>query len=152
MADGNGVRVGGMSVSELARRVGVRGDTIRYYERVGLLAAPRRTAAEHRRYDEAAVDRLLFIQGAQRLGLRLREIRELLSVRDSGVCPCEPAELLMRRRMSEIDDEMARLSALRRHLADMAARLPADPCPDPEPGTWCPPAWELAEERRCDDG
>jgi DNA-binding transcriptional MerR regulator len=133
------VRPDGMSVSQLARRVGIRADTIRYYERVGLLAQPRRTAADHRRYDESVVDRLLFIQGAQRLGLRLREVQELLSVRDSGVCPCGPAEVLLRHRVAEIDDEITRLSRLRRELVVMADQLPGDPCPDPEPGTWRPP-------------
>ena len=69
----------GMSVSALAGRVGVRPDTVRYYERIGLLPPPARTLAEHRRYDETAVDRLQFVQGAQRLGLRLREINDLLA-------------------------------------------------------------------------
>lgn len=70
--------------------MGVRPDTIRYYERAGLLPAPERTAAGHRSYDAGALDRLRFIQGAQRLGLRLADIRTLLTVRDTGTCPCEP--------------------------------------------------------------
>ncbi|HEV8173626.1 MAG TPA: MerR family transcriptional regulator, partial [Actinoplanes sp.] len=82
----------GMRVSELAAAAGVAADTIRYYERAGLLPAPPRTASGYRAYDEDAVDRLRFIQGAQRLGLRLRDIADLLAVRDTGVCPCEPAE------------------------------------------------------------
>jgi DNA-binding transcriptional MerR regulator len=129
-----------MSVSELAHRATVRADTIRYYERVGLLVPARRTAAGHRRYGEEAVDRLLFIRGAQRLGLRLREIRELVSVRETGVCPCEPAEVLLRQKITEIEDEIARLSALHRDLISMADQLPWGECPDPAPGTWCPPA------------
>ena len=124
----------GMTVSDLAKHVGLRPDTIRYYERAGLLPPPRRTPAEHRRYDEAAVDRLRFIRGAQRLGLRLREIRDLLAVRDTGHCPCEPAEALLRRRIAEIDEELTRLSALRADLVAMADRLPSESCPDPEPG------------------
>jgi DNA-binding transcriptional MerR regulator len=56
-----------MSVSALSERVGVRPDTVRYYEPIGLLPPPARTRAEHRRYDETAVDRLQFVQGAQRL-------------------------------------------------------------------------------------
>lgn len=131
-----------MSVSDLARRVGLRGDTIRYYERIGLLPPPARTPAEHRRYDDAAVDRLRFIQGAQRLGLRLREIGELLAVRDTGECPCGPAEVLLRRRVAEIDAELARLSGLRADLVAMADQLPGSACPDPTPGTWCPPGTE----------
>jgi DNA-binding transcriptional MerR regulator len=72
---------------------GVTTDTARYYERAGLLPPPRRTPAGYRAYDVDAVDRLRFIQGAQRLGLRLRDVVDLLAVRDTGACPCEPAEL-----------------------------------------------------------
>jgi DNA-binding transcriptional MerR regulator len=139
-----------LSVSALSERVGVGADTIRYYEKAGLLPAPPRTAADHRRYDASAVDRLRFIQGAQRLGLRLREIKTLLEVRDSGRCPCEPAEHLLRQHIGEIDRELARLRALRRELVTMAGRLPSEDCPDPAPGTWRPMRIEKATstERR----
>ena len=100
-------------MKELAERVGVASDTVRYYERAGLLPPPERTASGYREYQPAAVDRLLFIQGAQRLGIRLRDIRDLLPVRDTGTCPCEPAEALLRRRLDEVDAEMRRLAELR---------------------------------------
>src|SRR3954453_22926339 len=82
----------GLRVGELAEAVGATSDTIRYYERAGLLPPPRRTPAGYRAYDVLAVYRLRFIQGAQRLGLRLADIRDLLSVRASGGCPGGPAE------------------------------------------------------------
>jgi MerR family transcriptional regulator, mercuric resistance operon regulatory protein len=128
-----------LSTAQLARAVDVPIDTIRYYERVGLLPEPPRTTGAHRRYPATAVDRLQFIRGAQRLGLRLAEIRDLLAVRDTGVCPCEPAELLLRRHLDEIDSEMRRLSRLRADLTGMIAHMPGPTCPDPEPGSWCPP-------------
>jgi DNA-binding transcriptional MerR regulator len=59
----------GLRVAELAASVSVGADTIRYYEKVGLLPGPARTPAGYRVYDATAVDRLRFIQGAQRLGL-----------------------------------------------------------------------------------
>jgi DNA-binding transcriptional MerR regulator len=127
-----------LRVAELAAAVGVRPDTIRYYERAGLLPPPGRTAAGYRQYEPAAVDRLRFIQGAQRLGLRLADIRVLLAVRDTGTCPCEPAEELLRRRLAEVDAEIARLTALRAEMAAMAEALPTADCPPPSPGTWCP--------------
>jgi DNA-binding transcriptional MerR regulator len=130
----------GLRVAELAAAVGVPADTVRYYERAGLLPPPARTAGGYRSYDAGAVDRLRFIRGAQRLGLRLSDIRDLLSVRDTGTCPCEPAEQLLRRRMAEVDAEIARLAALRTEMAAMADALPAAACPPPSPGTWCPPA------------
>ena len=129
----------GLRVAELADAVGVAPDTIRYYERAGLLPPPARTPAGYRAYDAGAVERLLFIQGAQRLGLRLRDIRDLLAIRDTGACPCEPAEQLLRRRLAELDTEMARLAALREQMVAMVEALPAADCPPPSPGTWCPP-------------
>jgi DNA-binding transcriptional MerR regulator len=124
----------------LADAVGVASDTIRYYERTGLLPPPERTPAGYRAYAEDAVDRVRFIQGAQRLGLRLRDVADLLAVRDTGVCPCEPAEELLRRRLAELDAEMARLAALRTEMVAMIDGLPSPACPPPTPGTWCPPA------------
>jgi DNA-binding transcriptional MerR regulator len=130
---------GALTVGQLAARAGVRTDTIRYYERSGLLPAPRRTDGDHRRYGAADLDRMLFIRGAQRLGLRLAEIRDLLSVRDTGTCPCGPAEAVLREHVSEIDREMARLRALRAELTGMLAGMSGPGCPDPAPGTWCAP-------------
>ncbi len=132
---------GQLTVGQLASRTGVRAGTVRYYEREGLLPVPQRTGGEHRRYGRDDVDRLLFIRGAQRLGLRLAEIRELLAVRDTGVCACGPAEGLLRRHVAEIEMEMEmeRLAALRAGLLGMLAAIPGPDCPDPLPGTWWPP-------------
>ena len=102
-----------VTVGQLASAAGVRADTIRYYERTGLLPRARRTEGDHRRYGPADLDRLLFIRGAQRLGLRLAEIRDLLAVRDTGACPCEPAEVLLRlaRRRDRPGDHAAHRAA-----------------------------------------
>ena len=132
----------GLRVAELAGLVGMSADTVRYYERVGLLPPPARTSSGYRAFDAGAVDRLRFIQGAQRLGLHLKDIRELLAVRDTGVCACEPAEELLRRRLAELDAEVARLAALRTQMAAMVEALPGVGCPPPTPGTWCPPTPE----------
>ena len=130
---------GPLTVGQLAERAGVRADTIRYYERVSLLPEPSRTDGDHRRYGPADLDRMLFIRGAQRLGLRLAEIRELLVVRETGVCPCGQAEVLLREHVAEIDREIARLASLRAELTGMIAGLAGSSgsCPDPVPGTWC---------------
>jgi DNA-binding transcriptional MerR regulator len=127
-----------LSVGQLAARAGVRADTIRYYERAGLLPEPDRTDGDHRRYGPADLDRMLFIRGARRLGLRLAEIRELVMVRDTGICPCGPAETLLREHVVEIDREIARLTALRAELSGMITGLSgtSGSCPDPIPGTW----------------
>ena len=132
----------GMRVGELAKAVGLTPDTVRYYERAGLLPPPARTPAGYRAYDTDAVDRLKFIQGAQRLGLRLQNIADLLAIRDTGACPCEPAEQLLRRRLAELDAEMARLAQLRAQIVAMVDALPTAQCPPLTPGTWCPPTTE----------
>ncbi|HET9872688.1 MAG TPA: heavy metal-responsive transcriptional regulator [Propionibacteriaceae bacterium] len=130
----------GLRVGELAAVVGLSADTIRYYERAGLMPKPDRTPTGYRAYGADAVDRLRFIQGAQRLGLRLRDIADLLAIRDTGTCPCEPAEQLLRRRLVELDSEIARLAALRDQMLAMAESLPTAECLPPNPGTWCPPS------------
>jgi DNA-binding transcriptional MerR regulator len=138
---------GQLTIGQLAARSGVPIDTIRYYEREGMLPLPQRTKGEHRRYGPADVDRLLFIRGSQRLGLRLTEIRGLLAVRDSGTCTCEPATGLLRRHVAEIGQEIERLMALRAELLSMLSAMPGPDCPDPLPGTWSPPSLEPAERR-----
>jgi DNA-binding transcriptional MerR regulator len=137
MAIDQGAGTGELSVGQLASRASVRADTIRFYERTGLLPRPDRTEGDHRRYGPADVDRLLFIRGAQRLGLRLAEIRELIAVRDTGSCPCRPAEVLLREHLDETDREIARLTALRAQLTGMLDGLSGpEECPGPVPGTW----------------
>lgn len=126
------------AITEVAQQTGVTADTLRYYERIGLLPAPARTTGAHRRYGPDTLDRVRFIRGAQRLGLSLTDIATLLAVRDTGACPCEPASELLRRRIGELDAETNRLAALRAELLTMADALPADDCLDPAPGTWRP--------------
>ena len=77
-----------LRVSDLAAEVGLTGDAVRYYEREGLLPELEGTGARLSTVRPSAVMRLRFIKGAQRFGLRLREIRELLDIQDRGLCPC----------------------------------------------------------------
>jgi DNA-binding transcriptional MerR regulator len=79
--DGTTTASRGLRGAELAAAVGA--DAIRFYEKTGLLRAPARTPAGYRVYEVSAVDRLRFIQGAPRLGLKLRDIKELLAIRDT---------------------------------------------------------------------
>jgi DNA-binding transcriptional MerR regulator len=136
-----------LRVSDVAGRVGLTAATIRYYERLGLLPAPERTPSGYRQYDEDAADRLRFIKGAQRFGLRLDEIRELLDIQDRGQCPCGHTQALLRTRAEEVDEEMRRLSRMRVDLLEMIER--AD-CDAPASMSW-PCAVEFIEGGRCDD-
>jgi DNA-binding transcriptional MerR regulator len=84
--------------------------------------------AGYQRYDERAVQRLRFVKGAQRVGLRLREIAELLEIVDRGQCPCGHTEALLRQRLAEVDVELARHGALRAELARLLAQAPEQGC------------------------
>jgi DNA-binding transcriptional MerR regulator len=128
-----------LTVSEVAASAGLSPDAVRYYERVGLLPKANRTAAGYRMYEESTADRIRFIKGAQRLGLSLDEIRELLEVADRGLCPCGHARILLEERIAHCDRELARLRRVRRELSLMLERTPtAQECP-PEAG---PERWQ----------
>jgi DNA-binding transcriptional MerR regulator len=136
-----------LTVSDLGAEVGLSAAAVRYYERLGLLPAPERTAAGYRQYSKDAVERLRFIKSAQRLGLRLREIAELLAICDQGRCPCGHSEALLRARMAEIDAQVAELQVVRAELARAVERYPAAACPDPTASSkWCETAF--AQEGR----
>ena len=136
-----------LTVSNLGAEVGLSAATVRYYERLGLPPAPERTAAGYRRYPKEAVERLRFIKSAQRLGLRLRGIAELLAICDQSLCPCGHSEALLRDRMAEIDAQVAELQAVRAELARVVEQYPAAACHDPTATSrWCETAF--AEEGR----
>jgi DNA-binding transcriptional MerR regulator len=136
-----------LTVSHLGAEVGLSAATVRYYERLGLLPPPERTAAGYRQYQQDAVERLRFIKAAQRVGLRLREIAELLAICHQGLCPCGHSEALLRTRMAELDAQVAELQAVRGQLARVVERYPAAACHDPTATSgWCETAF--AEERR----
>jgi DNA-binding transcriptional MerR regulator len=115
-----------LTVAKLAARAGLSPDAIRYYERAGLLPSPPRSGVGYRLYDEGLVERLRFIRGAQRTGLKLRQIRELLEVIDRGMCPCGHTEALLADRIAEIESEMKELREIRRQLLSVKQSLPPE--------------------------
>jgi DNA-binding transcriptional MerR regulator len=123
-----------VTISRLADRVGVSTDTLRYYERLGLIPAPGRSVNGYRLYDEGVAERLHFIKSAQHMGLRLSDIKELLEIRDRGTCPCGHTAQVVERRLAEIDDEVDRLSAMRRELTALGERNQA--CAELSPEAW----------------
>lgn len=115
-----------LTVSKLARQVGTSSDTLRYYERIGLLPEPERSPSGYRLYGDEAVERVRFIKRAQRFGLRLEEIGELLSIRERGLCPCGRTKRMLEARVSELTEEMAALQRLRDDIQEMVEEhLPA---------------------------
>jgi DNA-binding transcriptional MerR regulator len=111
-----------LTISALAESLGLSTDTLRYYEREGLMPRAERTAAGYRSYGEDAVERLTFIRGAKCMGLRLADIKELLDVRDRGQCPCGHTKDLVDRRLAEVEAEIQQLSAVRRQLLGLKQR------------------------------
>ncbi|MEU0022009.1 MULTISPECIES: heavy metal-responsive transcriptional regulator [Streptomyces] len=120
-------------ISQLAERSGVPATTLRFYEDAGLLPADR-TPSGYRVYGEDAVERLAFISSAKMLGLALEEIRELLDVREEGVCASVRARMLplVADRITQTDSRMAELRAFSAHLAgvhaDLSGPAPAGAC------------------------
>jgi DNA-binding transcriptional MerR regulator len=127
----------GLTVSGLAREVGVSPHTVRYYEDRGLLPAPVRTKAGYRLYDDPSlVERLRFIRGAKRVGLRLDDIGELLGVMDGGQRPCEHTDGLLRQRLAEINEEIGELGRVRDELTRLLDAHTPNACADETAESW----------------
>ena len=109
-----------LKVSELASSAGVSPDTIRYYERLGLLRPADRTPAGYRQFAERDARRIRFIKDAQRLGLSLSDIGELLKIQDDGACPCGHTKALVGRRLQQVNSEIAALIELRAELTQLS--------------------------------
>lgn len=109
-----------LNVSDIAARTGISPDTVRYYEKEGLLPPAPRSPSGYREYDESTAERIRFIKGAQEMGLKLAEIAELLEIQDRGACPCGHTKTLVERHIAAIEAEMKRLSQLWSELSKMA--------------------------------
>ncbi|TGY93396.1 MerR family transcriptional regulator [Marinicauda pacifica] len=110
-----------MTIGALSRATGVKVTTIRYYETIGLMARPARTASGHRRYTTAERDQLAFIRQARRLGFELDAIRELLELARYPEQSCSNADSIARRQKAEIEARIRRLETLDAELARMIA-------------------------------
>lgn len=108
-----------LSIGTLAKRTGTKVQTIRYYEQIGLLPEPGRTAGGQRRYGDAELDRLAFVRHARQLGFSLEAIRELLDLSDQPDQSCHEADSIARRQLKQVEQRIARLEALRTELRRM---------------------------------
>ena len=107
---------GPMGPRDVARATGVSTDTLRHYERNGLLPAIARTAAGYRRYPAATVQRVLLIQRALVVGFSLADLKQVLGVRDKGGAPCSRVRELVGDRLDELNRRIEELVALRAEL------------------------------------
>lgn len=124
---------GQLTIGEVARRAGVGVETVRFYEREGLIAPPARTASGYRQYDGEVIRRIRFIHHAKSLGFTLREVAELLSLRAApdGTCAAVRAHALAK--IGDIDSRITALGTVRRALVRLA-----EACAGPGPASECP--------------
>jgi DNA-binding transcriptional MerR regulator len=120
-----------MRISEVAEQAGVPTSTVRYYERIGLVPPPTRTASGYRHYDEAMAARLVFVTRAKRLGLSLEQIAELLPVWDGVNCGATHEEItrLVDAKRVEVEDRIRELRQFAEQLDDVRDALLESPPP-----------------------
>lgn len=115
----------GMTIGRAAERAGVGVETIRFYERRGLIKQPPRPrSGGYRFYEDAVVERIRFIRQAQELGFSLREIKELLSLRADPAADCSDVRVQAVAKREEVDRKMAQLQHMRAALDVLIASCP----------------------------
>ena len=108
-----------VTIGHLARVIGCKIPTIRYYEQIGLLPAPRRSAGNQQLYDSEHIAQLAFIRHGRDLGFSQAAIRDLLKLADDPDQPCEAVTRIATRHLQEIKERIERLSALKAELERM---------------------------------
>jgi MerR family copper efflux transcriptional regulator len=134
------------TIGKLADRAGVGIDTVRFYERRGLLPKPQRTASGYRLYDEASINRIRFVRRAKQLGFTLDEIEILLQLQDKGGRKAE-VKSITTRKLEQIDAKIADLSRMRDVLTTLAAE-----CSGQGNISTCPIIEAIAEDETHTDG
>lgn len=108
-----------MKIGELGTATGTKVETIRYYEKLGLLAEPGRTSGNYRAYGREHLQRLSFIRRARALGFSLEQVRELLDLADDRTRSCSAVDALARRHLATVDEKVEALESLRRELGKL---------------------------------
>jgi MerR family mercuric resistance operon transcriptional regulator len=120
----------GLRRAELARRTGCNLETIRYYEKIGMMPDPPRTGAGYRAYDGSHVSRLRFILRARELGFAIAEVRGLLDLVDGGTQTCAEVKERTERHLADVRAKIADLRRIEKVLAATAAQCSGDEVPD----------------------
>lgn len=108
-----------LTIGQLAAAMATKVETIRFYEKVGLLPAPARTAGNYRAYDQSHLNRLSFIRRSRDLGFSVDQVRALLGLADDRDRSCEAIDIIAKEHLSDIDRKITDLHALRRELDSM---------------------------------
>ncbi|MCA1716402.1 MAG: heavy metal-responsive transcriptional regulator [Actinobacteria bacterium] len=126
-----------MRIGQLAKRLNLNTQTIRYYERIGLLPEPGRSEAGYRLYGEGDERRLRFAKNARRVGLTLGEIKEVLGFHERGEPPCAYVTKAIARRAEEVERQIAELTEFKHELDRLHKRARERPIPEAKPGEYC---------------
>jgi Cd(II)/Pb(II)-responsive transcriptional regulator len=111
-----------MKIGELARRAGVEVETVRYYERDGLLEAPPRTPSGYRAYGPRDLERLNFVRHCRSLDMPLAEIKRVLDLSRHAQVPCEAVDRLVSAHLERVRAKLAALQSLESQLASLRGR------------------------------
>lgn len=111
-----------MKIGELARKAGSNSETVRYYERIGLLPRPGRTDSNYRDYSQGDVERLTFIRHARGLGFELADIRSLIDLAEHPERDCGEADAIASRHLEAAEAKIAQLEKLRSELGHMISQ------------------------------
>jgi len=120
----------GYAIGQVSRETGVNIETIRYYERIGLLPKPDRTAGGNRQYNQDQLKRLFFIRRARDLGFSLEEIRGLFEMVDRSDFSCSQVHDLTAAHLGSVRQKIANLKKLEKALAGMVAECSRGDLPD----------------------
>ena len=127
------IDIASLTIGQLARRADVGVETVRFYEREGLLKEPARRPSGYRQYDEGVVDRLRFIRRAKQLGFTLKEIKELLSLRIDPATTCADVKSRAEAKLDDIAAKIRTLQRMKRALVKLtkacSGRGAASECP-----------------------
>jgi len=134
-----------MLIGELARRAGVKPQTVRYYESLGILSRAQRTASGYRRYGLQALDELQFIRKAQSLGFSLDDVKQILQVARAGRAPCERVLAIAEGHLAELDRRIEQLTTLREDLGRSVTKWKKGGVPSECASTLCGLISEAAE-------
>jgi DNA-binding transcriptional MerR regulator len=110
-----------MHSGELARMMGVSTDTLRHYERLGVLPKPPRTRSGYRQYPAAAVERVRLVRRAMAIGFTLEELARILAVRDRGGAPCRRVRAMAAAKLDAVERQIADLAVVRDQLRGLLA-------------------------------
>ena len=126
-----------LRIGELAKRLDLNTQTVRYYERIGLLPEPERSEAGYRLYGEEDERRLRFVKNARNVGLTLGEVKEVLAFHERGEPPCEYVTGVIARRAEEVERQIAELMEFKQELDRLSKRARKQPNRELQPQSYC---------------